>query len=103
MEGIAAILADFRSKGIRLWSECGQLHYSAPKGSLTPGDIEGLRLARREIVAFLETSSGVNALELALQPRRRFDRAPLAFSQLFHLQFYRLLERPAMRQIVSVI
>lgn len=101
MDRIADVLGSVRKKGVRLWSVNGQLHYKAPKGALTQEEIERLRVSRGQIVALLERATGAETAESRLAPRPRFDRAPLAFSQLAHWHLYRLSERRAIRQIAS--
>lgn len=101
MSSIVDVLGSLRSKGVRLWSENGQLHYKAPKGALNQEEIERLRVSRGQIVALLETGIGADAAEPRREPRARLDRAPLAFSQLAHWHWYELSERCAIRQIAS--
>ena len=88
-----------QGKGVRLWSQHGQLHYKAPKGALTSAEIERLRESKTSIAALLETDHLEQPPEAALQ----FNRAPLSFSQLAHWHLYQLGERPAIRQIASAI
>lgn len=98
---ILDVLESIRKKGIRLWSENGQLHYKAPNGALTQDEIERLRVSRYQIVALLEGVTGAEPVESRLEPRRTHDRVPLAFSQLAHWYVYRLSERLAIRQVAS--
>lgn len=86
------VLQAMRGKGVRLWAENGRLRYQAPKGAVTPDEIECLRAARGEIAALLEDST---------TPTPAVGEAPLSFSQLTHWRLYRLDVRPAIRQIVS--
>lgn len=99
MNTIAEILGSVRKKGVRLWSENGQLHYKAPKGMLTQEEIETLRVSRGQIVAFLERAAGAEAVEPRAEPRPRLDRAPLAFSQMTHWHFRQLQMRRSIRQV----
>lgn len=101
MDAIADVLGSVRKKGVRLWSENGQLHYTASKGALTQEEIAGLRSCKDQIVAILEGATGTRTVEPKVEPRPRFDRAPLAFSQVAHWNVYRLNERHAIRQIAS--
>ena len=98
---IADVVGSVRKKGVRLWSENGQLHYKAPKGTLTQDEIERLRISKSEIVAFLGRAPDAETTEPRHEPRRRFGRSPLAFSQLAHWHSYQLSERRAIRQIAS--
>lgn len=101
MSRIADVLGYVRKKGVRLWSENGELHYRAPKGALTQEEIERIRVSRGQIVALLEKAAAAETTEPKLEPLLRLDRAPLAFSQLAHWHLYRLSERRAIRQIAS--
>lgn len=101
MDRIADVLGSVRKRGVRLWSENGQLHYKAPKGALTQEEIERLRVSRGQIVALLERATGAETAEPKLEPRPRLDRAPLAFSQLSHWNLFQLSERRAIRAVAS--
>lgn len=101
MNKIADVVGSVREKGVRLWSENGQLHYRAPKGVLTDEEIEKLRLFRSQIVALLEMATGVATDERRTQSHLPSVRAPLAFSQLAHWNLYQLSGRRAIRQIAS--
>ncbi|MGH8238232.1 MAG: condensation domain-containing protein [Steroidobacteraceae bacterium] len=91
------MLASVRSRGVRLWSENGQLHYKGPKDALTRDEIGQLRASRDRIVALLESSrTAGNAASRA--GRNRF---PLAFSQLARWNQYQHGERRPMRTITS--
>jgi len=96
---VARLLGDAGRHGIKLWLEKGKLHYKAPKGLLTPQDLELLRASSSEIVAYLQSSSP--AAEVPVTPRTPDERIPLTFSQLAHWQTHRLGERPGIRQIAS--
>jgi hypothetical protein len=98
---IADLLADIRKKGVRLWSDDGELRYRAPKGALTRVELQRLRESGSEIVALLKQINHVP--ERALQERRRSDRVPLSFSQVSHWHFRRLGERPSVRQLACAI
>lgn len=101
MNRITDVLGSVRKKGVRLWSENGQLHYKAPKGALTQEEIERLRISKSQIVSLLEKATDAETAEPRLGPLPRRDRAPLAFSQLAHWHLYQLSERRAIRQIAS--
>ena len=99
----AHILGRVRRKGVKLWSENGQLHYKAPRGALTEEDIEILRQSSGQIVALLERSPSVRSTP---PPRGSFERPdliPLTGPQLAHWNMNRLSERPAIRQIASAV
>jgi hypothetical protein len=91
------VLGAVRKKGVRFWSENGELHYKAPIGALTQEEIACLRASRDAIVAVLESAARGNSVNTELT----HHRAPLAFSQLAHWRLYQLGQRPAVRQIAS--
>ena len=101
MHRIADVLGSVRKKGVRLWSQNGQLHYRAPKGVLTQEEIERLRVSSEQIVAFLERATGAEIAEPTVEPRRRLDRAPLTFSQLSRWHLLQTGEVPNLRQVAS--
>lgn len=101
-DAITDMLVSVRRKGVRIWSENGELRYRAPKGSLAAEEIERLRSARSQIVALLERLSPAMSAEPPPQSLlQRRDRAPLTFSQLAFWHTFRLGERPTIRQIAS--
>lgn len=95
------VLGAVREKGVRLWSENGQLHYKAPKGALTQEEIARLRVSKDQIILHLERAAAAQIAEPRAEPRRWLDHIPLTFSQLAHWNLYRLNERPAIRQVAS--
>jgi aspartate racemase len=75
-------IAFLRSKNVKIWTENGQLHCSAPKGTLTPALRSELAERKREIVSFLERISGAErAEELSLRVVQRDHPLPLSFAQ----------------------
>jgi hypothetical protein len=82
MDYIADVIGAFARKGIRFWSENGQLHYKAPKGALTPEEIDEIRLYKDQIISVLARAAAVETAETGPEPRPRLDRAPLTFTQL---------------------
>jgi len=103
MDSAAAALISLRKKGVRIWSEKGQLHYRAPRGALTQEEIGELRALKRQIVALLEKSTEMTPVELGLETHPKLNRAPLTFSQLMHWHWKRLSERPTARQVASAM
>jgi NRPS condensation-like uncharacterized protein len=103
MDRVAAVLTDVRRKGVRLWCKNGHLHYKAPKGALTQGDIEELRISKGQIVALLEKASGMVFVEPTHNAGLRLRRAPLTFSQLMYWNWYRLSERRSRRDVASAV
>ena len=92
MNTVADILQNARQKNVQLSSQGGRLHYRAPKGALTPEEIEKLRAASVQIVALLERPDSTS---------RGLVHAPLAFAQQAHWNFYQLGQKPAVRQLAS--
>lgn len=91
-------LADARSKGVIFWLGDGRLHYSAPKGVLSPEEISTLSGYRAEIIATLQrTALDAAAQEARLVPRRDMHRAPMTFSQLWYWDAFQLGKRPSLR------
>lgn len=78
---IANIVSSMHSKGIRIWSERGELHYRAPSGALSPDEIESLRARKSELIEFLDRSTPAATREPPLQPRSPSDHVPLTVQQ----------------------
>ena len=97
-ELLADVLASMRCKGVRLWTDKGQLRFKAPQGALTQRELERLRACRTEIFDLLENEGRVGNGMTSLGP---LTSAPLTFSQMAHWRLYDLRERPAIRQIAS--
>jgi hypothetical protein len=98
---IADVLVDIRKRGVRLWSENGQLRYKAPKGVLTPTDLEAIRESKGQLVRLLETAVETGSVEPAPGSAPKNQRSPLSFSQLAHWHLCQLSQRCAIRQIAS--
>jgi hypothetical protein len=103
LDGVADVLGSVRSKGVRLWSENGELHFRAPKGALAQEEIARLRLFRSEILTLLEQGAHVPAASLEREPRDPSRCIPLTPSQLERWHFYRLNERPGVRLVASAM
>jgi len=103
MEGTDAVLDRLRQKGVRLWSQDGQLRYQAPRGILTKDDLDRLKSNRSQILVLLSRVSD----PAQIKPRSLYpgkpDCAPLAYSQLAHWQSCQLGEWRSMRHITSVV
>lgn len=90
-------------KGVRIWLENGSLRFRAPKGVLTPEDIEALKIARRSgMLAVLDERQTSDASELNGMLGKCVS-GPLSYSQLAHWNRYRLWERPTIRQIAAIV
>ncbi|MBM0105840.1 hypothetical protein JM946_13960 [Steroidobacter sp. S1-65] len=99
-EGIRT-LDYIRSKGVILWTKNGRLHFRAPKGVLTPDDVERLRDASGQIIATLERLSKAADADTEIHPRVRFERAPVSFSQLAYWNVAQLARRPSVRHLAA--
>jgi len=103
MSGVAEILFRMRVKGVRLWSECGQLRYQSRAGSITPADLECLQARKAELVAFLEQSRTSSPQEPVPAPRAGGLRVPLAFSQIWWWNCFDLGNRHTSRTIAGTV
>jgi hypothetical protein len=101
MDGCQSLVDTLRRNGVRLWSENGQLHYEAPRGTLNQADLVRLKEYKPQLVAFLEKNAVASAPRLI--SGERCGPAPLSFSQLAHWNHFRLGERPGIRQIASAV
>lgn len=95
------VLVSIRGKGVRLWSENGQLRYKGPKDALTQEELEFLRASKDRIVELLDATRSSGPAELRVVGGSWINRAPLAFSQLARWNLYELNERRPMRTIAS--
>src|SRR5688572_20591829 len=96
--GIAEVLGCVRRKGIKLWSQDGELRYRAPKGALTAEEARQLWSFREQLVALLSNDS---VRPPPLEPRSRSQHVPLTFSQLAHWRTNRLAERTTTRSLAA--
>ena len=101
MEDVLCVLDDARKKGVDLWLEEGELRYRAPKGRLTREEIERLRKYKGQIASLLNTMTASAPALSEQKIRGRFDRAPLAFSQLAHWRLHCLARRRVVRGVSS--
>jgi Condensation domain/TubC N-terminal docking domain len=99
----AEVLESVLKKGVRLWSENGQLRYESPKGALTGEELERLRRSRAQIVALLEVAAVSRTGAPALEHGPSAVRVPLAFSQLWHWQAFELATRRSFRTLAHTI
>lgn len=100
---IDKVLRYAREKGLRLWSENGQLHYRAPKGSLTEDELALLHASRQQLITFLESGSRALCIEPTAPNRRRAGCVPLTFSQMTHWNLYQLGEYCSSRYVACAI
>lgn len=102
MDNIIEFVGRVRKKGVNLWSENGRLHYKAPKGAMTPEEVEVLKSSGVEIISFLEGTSTTEQVILTREKHGSVYYAPLTFSQLAHWHLYKLGERPSFCPVLSV-
>ena len=98
---ISLMLVGVRNKGVRLWSENGELRYKAPIGALTSADIERLRRNRDKVISILSQRGNDEIEQMQLASRLGARRAPLSFSQLLHWNLFHLAERMSSRHVAS--
>jgi hypothetical protein len=101
LQSVEAVIESVRNKGVRLWSENGELRYRASKGLLSSEEIDRLRAFKPQIVTFLAGATPEGYAQPDTERLQQFDRAPLTFSQLAHWNSFALKEAPAVRQIAS--
>lgn len=68
-KGVADLLFSIRTRGVKVWTERGELKYHAKKGAITFQDREYLKKYRSELVALLETRNQDLGGSLKLAPR----------------------------------
>ena len=100
---IIKVLSNARRKGVRFWSDNGQLRYEAPRGALTHDELQEIRNSKGQIISLLERSTRSTVTHTRRDIRRHTGRAPLSFSQMAYWDAFRLHERPGIRQIASAI
>ncbi len=98
---VAMTLAQLRSKGVHLWCENGQLRFKAPKGALSPEELNTLKAHRDTIKDLLEQAEGLEQLEPYPVERPQRGPLPLAYTQIAHWSTERLWERRIMRVVAS--
>ena len=98
---LSDILGSLRRRGIRLWLQNGELRYAAPKGVITPFELETLRAYKGQIARFLERVNELQLGEPQTESRPRRDRAPLTFSQVAYWNEQHLHERHVRREVAS--
>ena len=96
---VASLLKGLRARGVRIWEEDGRLRYTARKGVITAGDVDALKLSRREIIAALRHSvrTGEDLVEVDVW------QAPLTYTQFARWNTFDLAHRRSLRQVVSAI
>lgn len=99
MESVTDVLFMMRSKGVKIWTDNGQLRYQAARGALTSAEIDKLRALRAEIIAFFQQSSHLAATDPLPVPRLSSDRVPLTFSQQWTWNVLDLEKRHSTRTI----
>ncbi len=83
---------------MKLRAENGRLHYQGSKGVLNRDDLAALAHYKGQILALL---TGIQSLDVQIEPRERTAYVPLTYSQLAHWRRYRLGEQLHLRQIAS--
>jgi hypothetical protein len=95
------LIGSVLSKGVKLWSQDGRLHYKAPVGALTAAELAQIGSQKAQLLTLLDGETHRKEAHAQAMCSPPVYRAPLAFSQLAHWNHYRLKERAAVRQIAS--
>jgi hypothetical protein len=101
LQEISDLLTALRRRGVRLWSRNGELHYQAPKGAVTPGELSRLKTHKFEITRILEQAGQSDLVEPALEPQLRSGAVPLAHTQVAYWNEQRLSERRGRRALTA--
>lgn len=75
MEMIIQNLSEMEKRGIRLNEQDGNIKYHAPKGALTPEDIQFLKANKSEIIKILKHREGKAVLQI--DPEQQYEPFPL--------------------------
>jgi thioesterase domain-containing protein len=76
--GVAALLSELRSLGIRVWLDGGQLRCDAPAGVMTADLRDALRQRKAEITEFLQAADALSRQQRAIVPLQpRGERDPV--------------------------
>ncbi|GLC83295.1 amino acid adenylation domain-containing protein [Lacrimispora brassicae] len=75
MEMIIQNLSEMEKRGIRLNEQDGNIKYHAPKGALTPEDIQFLKANKSEIIKTLKHREGKAVLQI--DPEQQYEPFPL--------------------------
>lgn len=76
----AELLSSLHQRGVRLWVNNGELRFQAPRGVLSPVDLDGLRAHRKEIIELMNEVEA--SRDIPLQPRATGCPAPLTALQV---------------------
>jgi myxalamid-type nonribosomal peptide synthetase MxaA len=79
MTSLDQLLADLVTLKIQIWAEGDRLRCSAPKGTLTPELQSQLQTHKADILALLQSDSGLQ--QDSIQPVARSQPMPLSFAQ----------------------
>lgn len=85
-ESVADLLFEMRSKGVRVWSQDGQLRYQARKGALSGEEAEKLHRYKSDIVSFLQRGTSSGAREFRLAPRQVYSPVRATPNQQWRLR-----------------
>ena len=100
---ISGLLAVLRRRGVRLWSQNGELRYQAPKGAVGLGELANLKAHKSEILQMLEQAQQAELAEHVIGPQPRSGPAPLAYSQIAHWNEQRLGEKQGVRAVTALL
>ena len=80
---ISSLITDLRKAGVQLWEEDGQLRYRAPKGVVTPEQLDALRAGKAAMVELLRAEAVPDVL--TPDPAARHEPFPLTDVQSAYL------------------
>lgn len=68
MEAAQALLAALMQRNVAVWTDCGRLHFRAPRGVLEPSDLDRMRVLKSELVTLVEQSESAEEQPLVRRP-----------------------------------
>lgn len=77
----AALLSALNEQGVKLWSENGALHWRAPRGAISPGQLELCKRLKTQLVASLSTQNRSINRDAIKEATQRSYSAPLSYQQ----------------------
>lgn len=100
MHGCNELLSSLYERGVRLWTENGQVHFQVPKGKLHPEELDKLRMFKSEIVKLLQQAQVF--AEEPIQPRPSDCLVPLMSVQRGIWDYYMKQNRELSERFCAV-
>jgi hypothetical protein len=102
MNGAArTLIRDLEKRGVRLWSQDGQLRYKAPCGTLSSREVKSLGASRVQLLSVLAGRGTPGRARAHSRAQASPIRAPLSYTQLAHWRQNKLNERPSLREVAA--